>query len=64
MLNTLKKLSFSNIHEPALVKSRNGISLIDVAVNCLAHMNEEIAVIALEFIGEMLSIGNLAAERC
>lgn len=63
LLKTLKKLSLATIHEQALVKPRHGIYLIDIAVECLASKNEDIAVIALEFLGQMLSVGNLAVER-
>lgn len=46
-----------------MVKPRQGTCLIDVAVNCLESKNEEVAVIALEFLGQMLSVGSLCVER-
>ena len=65
MLETLKKISLepSGAHEQALIKARQGTCLIDVVVDCLGSKNEDVALLALEFLGQLLSIGNLACSR-
>ena len=67
MMETLKKISHHAQHEPLLIKPHRNTCLVSVACDCIGEPDkpndEEIALKALQFIGQLLSVSSNLADK-